>query len=182
MGPEVQRKQLADSVLAACFPHTSPRMSSTKPVEMHTLIIKTVFSNCGKPQPRFPIRTRWTFHLWQGAGWVWGQTSYRASRPAASKRRTLGVPGIFSFLKANKWRLEPWVSGGLWGVSVMAGLRLEWIMTFFLIEQNADSNLLVSQVEMVSSSLSSSLSLCCSKSQWGRSVSFLFSESEICTF
>lgn len=43
---------------------------------------------------------------------------------------------------------------GLWGVSVMAGLRLEWIMAFFLIEQNDGPNLLVSLVEMASSSLS----------------------------
>lgn len=154
-------------------------MPFIKPVEMHTLIIKTAFSDCGEPQPCFPIRTRPSFHFQMQAGW--GQCCLflhrsrsgceesfqnRASGFSIFGRRTFGVSGIIFFLKASKWRLKPWAwaPAGLCRAGVGGVLWLCWgwcgtgaslwgtlgIIAFFLIEQNYCLNLLVSQVGMLS--------------------------------
>lgn len=129
-----EKTRLAESSVHWQPPFLRPRpeTSFTKPVEMHTFIIKTTFPDCGEPQSCFPIRTRPAFHfqLWAG----WGQcclflhrlrTGYE-ERFAIFRRRTFDVSGIlfiFIFIFFNwasgEWNPETVASVGLWGNSVL---------------------------------------------------------------
>lgn len=138
---------------------------------MHTLIIRTAFSNCGEPQPCFPTKTRLPFYsqAWAGLGQCCllphrlrtgceERFQNRVSGFAIFGMRTFGAPGIPFFLKARTRRLKPW-GCGLWGPVGESVLWLGWGPNFgmlwgflapFPIEQTYCPNLLVSQVEMIS--------------------------------
>lgn len=147
-----EKTRLADSSLHWQPPFLRPRpeTSFTKPVEMHTFIIKTAFPDCGEPQSCFPIRTRPAFHfqLWAG----WGQcclflhrlrTGYKER--FAIFRRTFGVSGILFFFFFNwtngEWNPETVASIGLWGsqcydwaeagVGLALNFRMLWALWLF---------------------------------------------------